>query len=98
MMAVLLRSLSRGTRSPRLRKRDTNTGSKRASGLRRRREVSAAAARQQRTLLVEDGCLRDGELPAELHDLAARDEIAGHRRRMVIDAHVDGRHAAARML
>src|SRR5215470_3814694 len=62
---------------------------------RRRGEIGAAPARDQLAVLVEHLRLGRRELPAEPHDLAARGEVARHRRRVIVDAHFDGGHAPA---
>src|SRR5579862_5213590 len=90
MIAILLKSRSRRIRSPRLTNPVMGSGRLR----RRRREISAAAAGDQLAVEIEDFRFGGRELRAGADDLAAGDEIARHRRAMIIDAHVDGRHAA----
>src|ERR1700733_1762611 len=62
------------------------------------RQIGAAAATDQLAVEVENIRLRGGKLRAGTDDLPAHDQIAGHGDAMVIDAHVDGRHAAAGLL
>ena len=64
---------------------------------RRRGEIGAAAAREQLALRVEDRRLGGRELAAHAHDLALDGEIARQRDGVIVDAHVDGRHAAAEL-
>src|SRR5215470_3045521 len=60
----------------------------------RRGEIGAAPARDQLAVLVEHLRLGRRELAAEPYDLAARGEVARHRRGVIVDAHVYGGHAA----
>src|SRR5262245_16113437 len=94
MIATLLRSSSRRTRSPRLVK----PGISSASALGRGGEIGPAAAGEKLALRVEHVRLRGRELAAHAHHLAADREIAGHGGGVIIDAHSDGRHAAAELL
>src|SRR5580704_833068 len=61
-------------------------------------QIGAAAAADQLAVEVENIRLRGGKLRAGTDDLAAHDQIARHGDAMIINAHVDGRHAAAGLL
>ena len=65
---------------------------------RRRGEIGAAAAGQQLAVLVVDVRLGERELAAHAHHLALRGEIARHGGGVIVDAQIDGRHAAADLL
>src|ERR1700730_5935633 len=62
--------------------------------LRGRGEIGAAAAREQLASLVEYLSLGGRELAPETDDLAARREVARHGGAVIVDAQIDGRHAA----
>src|SRR5262249_6152122 len=65
---------------------------------RRRGEIGAASARNELAVLVEHLRLCGRELAAYADHLAAGGEITRHRGRMIVDAQIDGRHAAPGLL
>src|SRR5580700_2586412 len=94
MIATLSRSPSFEVSAPRFVNAgmlDTSTSS---SG-RWRGQIGSAAARQQTAFLVEDLCFGNRELLAEIHDLAADRQNAGHRGAVIVDAEINRRNAAA---
>src|SRR3984893_2727164 len=92
-IAIFARSRSRRIKSPRFEKPDM-----RSRRLRRCREIGAAAAGDQLAVEIEDLRFGGRELRAGADDLAAGNEIAGHGDAMIIDAHVDRRHASPGLL
>src|SRR5262245_17211706 len=102
MIATLDMSWSRRMRSPRFSNsaicefsyaRQRSFSSLRRG--RRGRKVSAAAARKKLSLFIVNGGLGGRELAAHANDLSLDRQVARQRHRMIIDPHVDGRHAAA---
>src|SRR5271156_4118548 len=85
MIASFAGSRSRTIRSPRFLK-PVMTRHDSSWAFRQRREIGAAAAGNELAVLVEDFRLGGGELRAVADDLAARGEIARHRRPVIIDA------------
>src|SRR5438034_632098 len=97
--------LSGGGSAPCSRKRQRHQPDERAdatrrlfSPLRRRGEIAAAAAGDELALRIEHVRLRGRDLAAHAHDLAAHGKIARHGGGVVIDAQIDGGHAAAGLL
>src|SRR5580704_10082074 len=64
----------------------------------RRGQIGAAAAGDQLAVEIEDLRFGGRKLRAGADDLAAHDQIAGHGDAMIIDAHVDRRHASPGLL
>src|SRR5882757_10203679 len=66
----------------------------RLRGRRRGGEIGAATASEELAALVEHLRLRGRELAADADRLALDGEVTWHRGGVIVDAQVDGRHAA----
>src|SRR5271167_4153749 len=93
MMATLSRSRPVEVNAPRFENAGMPDTTESLSG-RRYCQIGAAAAGQQAPLFVEDLGFRNRELLAEMHDLAANRQHAGHRGAVVVDTQIRGRNPA----